>query len=112
MVLVVTAQIYANADPASIPRMQAKFAEASRTYLKDPGTLSWYVMQDQQDLRSFLIFEKYTDDEVRRRVPSNGSGHANLVETGENRRSRRTGAIHMQRPCLPTSGPCWRSQWP
>jgi len=35
--------------------------EASQTYLKDKGTINWFVMQDAQDPTAWSIVERYED---------------------------------------------------
>ena len=46
------------------PLVRAKLLEGSKIYLRDPGTLSWFVMEDSKDERSFTIVERYEDEAV------------------------------------------------
>lgn len=44
------------------PLVRAKLLEGSKIYLRDRGTLSWFVMEDSKDERSFTIVERYEDE--------------------------------------------------
>jgi len=59
MVYTITVHLHANDDPASVDRLKAKLAEASRVYSRDTETLDWFVMQSIADPRSFTIVERY-----------------------------------------------------
>ncbi|KAJ3348564.1 hypothetical protein HDU83_001246 [Entophlyctis luteolus] len=59
MVHTLVVHLYTKDDAESIAKVYAKLVEASAVYLKDPETLSWYVMQDHQDKRAFTIVERY-----------------------------------------------------
>ncbi|KAK7001598.1 DNA repair protein [Favolaschia claudopus] len=45
--------------PGKEAEAKAKLAEASRTYLKDNGTLAWTPMQDAKDPTAWAIVERY-----------------------------------------------------
>ncbi|KAF4813337.1 hypothetical protein CGCSCA5_v008478 [Colletotrichum siamense] len=59
MVYTITVHLHANEHPDSVDRLKAKLVEASRVYSKDRETVSWFVMQDVHDPRSFTIVERF-----------------------------------------------------
>ncbi|KAK1688473.1 hypothetical protein BDP55DRAFT_656010 [Colletotrichum godetiae] len=59
MVYTLTVHLHANDQPDSVERIKAKLIEASRVYSKDRETVSWFVMQDVHDPRSFTIVERF-----------------------------------------------------
>ncbi|KAF4775724.1 hypothetical protein HER10_EVM0000183 [Colletotrichum scovillei] len=59
MVYTLTVHLHANDHPDSVERIKAKLIEASRVYSKDRETVSWFVMQDVHDPRSFTIVERF-----------------------------------------------------
>ncbi|KAI9331449.1 hypothetical protein DFJ73DRAFT_857267 [Zopfochytrium polystomum] len=59
MVHTIVAKLHTKDDPVAIKKLSEKLVEASKVYLKDEGTISWYVMQDHVDKRSFTIVERY-----------------------------------------------------
>jgi len=42
--------------------MKAVLLEASQTYVKDEGTLNWFVMQDTKDPTAWSIVERYEEE--------------------------------------------------
>ncbi|KAF8211811.1 hypothetical protein K438DRAFT_1807993 [Mycena galopus ATCC 62051] len=48
--------------PGKEAEMKAVLLEAAETYLKDPGTLNWFVMQDPKDPSAWSIVERYEDE--------------------------------------------------
>jgi len=40
-------------------KVKAKLIEASRVYVKDKGTIDWFVSQDANDPTKFAIVERY-----------------------------------------------------
>jgi quinol monooxygenase YgiN len=44
--------------------MRATLKTAKETYLKDPGTLNWFIMQDPKDSAAWSIVERYEDEAV------------------------------------------------
>lgn len=64
MVYTLTVHLYANDDPASIPRLKAKLVEAARVYRRDRETVDWLVMQDVHDPRAFTIVERFETEAV------------------------------------------------
>ncbi|TPX11031.1 uncharacterized protein E0L32_008068 [Thyridium curvatum] len=62
MVYTITVHLRANSDPASVDKLKAKLAEASRVYRKDKETLDWFVMQSVHDPRDFTIVERYENE--------------------------------------------------
>ncbi|KAF6809016.1 hypothetical protein CPLU01_01975 [Colletotrichum plurivorum] len=59
MVYTITVHLHANDKPDSVERIKAKLVEASRVYSQDRETVSWFVMQDVHDPRSFTIVERF-----------------------------------------------------
>ncbi|KAF6805610.1 hypothetical protein CMUS01_14579 [Colletotrichum musicola] len=59
MVYTITVHLHANDKPDSVERIKAKLIEASRVYSQDRETVSWFVMQDVHDPRSFTIVERF-----------------------------------------------------
>ncbi|KAJ3283519.1 hypothetical protein HDU79_008987 [Rhizoclosmatium sp. JEL0117] len=59
MVHTVVVHLYAKDDAEAIAKVASKLVEASQIYVKDKGTLDWFVMQDHQDKRAFTIVERY-----------------------------------------------------
>ncbi|WYZ37596.1 hypothetical protein EsH8_II_001102 [Colletotrichum jinshuiense] len=59
MVYTITVHLHANDHPDSVDRLKAKLIEASRVYSNDRETVSWFVMQDVHDPRSFTIVERF-----------------------------------------------------
>ncbi|KAL0940620.1 uncharacterized protein CTRU02_203383 [Colletotrichum truncatum] len=59
MVYTITVHLHANDHPDSVERIKAKLIEASRVYSQDRETVSWFVMQDVHDPRSFTIVERF-----------------------------------------------------
>ncbi|KZL78309.1 antibiotic biosynthesis monooxygenase protein, partial [Colletotrichum tofieldiae] len=59
MVYTITVHLHANDHPDSVDRLKAKLIEASRVYSQDRETVSWFVMQDIHDPRSFTIVERF-----------------------------------------------------
>ncbi|TDZ25587.1 hypothetical protein C8034_v001619 [Colletotrichum sidae] len=59
MVYTITVHLHANDHPDSVERLKAKLIEASRVYSNDRETVSWFVMQDVHDPRSFTIVERF-----------------------------------------------------
>ncbi|KAJ0387420.1 hypothetical protein COL922a_002466 [Colletotrichum nupharicola] len=59
MVYTITVHLHANDHLDSVDRLKAKLVEASRVYSKDRETVSWFVMQDVHDPRSFTIVERF-----------------------------------------------------
>ncbi|OLN86202.1 hypothetical protein CCHL11_04202 [Colletotrichum chlorophyti] len=59
MVYTITVHLHANDHPDSVDRLKAKLIEASRVYSQDRETVSWFVMQDVHDPRSFTIVERF-----------------------------------------------------
>ncbi|KAJ6588411.1 hypothetical protein B0H19DRAFT_1248074 [Mycena capillaripes] len=49
-------------QPGKEADMSSLLIEASQTYSKDEGTLSWLVMQDAQDPTAWSIVERYKDE--------------------------------------------------
>ncbi|KAJ7822478.1 hypothetical protein B0H14DRAFT_2828462 [Mycena olivaceomarginata] len=43
-------------------QMRATLKTAKETYLKDPGTLNWFIMQDPKDSTAWSIVERYEDE--------------------------------------------------
>ncbi|KAK7414805.1 hypothetical protein QQX98_006407 [Neonectria punicea] len=62
MVYTIVVHLYAKADEKSIAKLSAKLIEASRVYSQDKETISWFVMQDIKDPRSFTIVERYEQE--------------------------------------------------
>ncbi|KAK0378874.1 hypothetical protein CLIM01_03775 [Colletotrichum limetticola] len=71
MVYTLTVHLHANDHPDSVERIKAKLIEASRVYSKDRETVSWFVMQDVHDPRSFTIVERFETEYVR--IPTHHS---------------------------------------
>ncbi|EXF74082.1 hypothetical protein CFIO01_10607 [Colletotrichum fioriniae PJ7] len=66
MVYTLTVHLHANDHPDSVERIKAKLIEASRVYSKDRETVSWFVMQDVHDPRSFTIVERFETEYPRK----------------------------------------------
>lgn len=49
-------------------KIRSKLIEASNVYVKDPETLSWFVMQDNADSTKWTIVERYESESVRLRA--------------------------------------------
>jgi hypothetical protein len=64
MVYTIVVHLYAKDDASCIDKLKAKLVEASQVYSKDQETLSWFVMQDVKDQRSFTIVERYLQESV------------------------------------------------
>ncbi|KAI8616274.1 hypothetical protein BC830DRAFT_1063583 [Chytriomyces sp. MP71] len=62
MVFTLVVHLYAKDDEASISAIRNKLHEASQVYVKDQGTLSWFVMQGSEDKRAFTIVERYDQE--------------------------------------------------
>ncbi|KLU89690.1 hypothetical protein MAPG_08660 [Magnaporthiopsis poae ATCC 64411] len=62
MVFTITVHLYVNDDPASIDKLKAKLIDCARVYVKDKETISWFVMQNTKDPRSFTIIERYENE--------------------------------------------------
>jgi quinol monooxygenase YgiN len=69
MVYTIVVHLYAKDDADAIKKLHSKLVEASEVYSKDKETLSWFVMQDHKDPRSFTIVERYEQESV------SGSSH-------------------------------------
>lgn len=59
MVYTIVVHLYAKDSAELISKLHNKLVEASNVYSKDQETISWFVMQDHQDKRSFTIVERY-----------------------------------------------------
>ncbi|KAF6228478.1 hypothetical protein HO133_008208 [Letharia lupina] len=59
MVYTIVVHLYAKNSAESISKLHDKLVEASNVYSKDQETISWFVMQDNQDKRAFTIVERY-----------------------------------------------------
>ncbi|KAJ7701862.1 hypothetical protein B0H17DRAFT_1128079 [Mycena rosella] len=59
MVYTFVVHLYAKEGKEVEEKIRAKLNEASQVYLKDEGTLSWFVMQDEKDPRAWCIVERY-----------------------------------------------------
>ncbi|KAF7347510.1 putative Antibiotic biosynthesis monooxygenase [Mycena venus] len=46
-------------QPGKEAEMKALLLEASQIYLKDEGTINWFVMQDTKDPTAWSIVERY-----------------------------------------------------
>lgn len=66
MVYTIVVHLYAKNSAESISKLHDKLVEASNVYSKDQETISWFVMQDNQDKRAFTIVERYEHESVRR----------------------------------------------
>ncbi|KAJ3073292.1 hypothetical protein HDU98_001842 [Podochytrium sp. JEL0797] len=62
MVHTLVVHLYAKDDAECIAKISAKLSEVSKIYIKDQETLSWFVMQDHVDPRSFTIVERYEQE--------------------------------------------------
>ncbi|KAI9352645.1 hypothetical protein BDR26DRAFT_197926 [Obelidium mucronatum] len=69
MVFTLIVHLYTKDDPAVIASVAAKLAEASQIYMKDKGTISWFVMQDHVDKRAFTIVERYDQESIHNANP-------------------------------------------
>ncbi|KAJ7204625.1 hypothetical protein B0H12DRAFT_1035250 [Mycena haematopus] len=49
--------------PGKEAEMKAVLLEASQIYLKDAGTISWFVMQDPKDSTAWSIVERYENED-------------------------------------------------
>ncbi|KDN66874.1 hypothetical protein CSUB01_03905 [Colletotrichum sublineola] len=70
MVYTITVHLHANDNPDSVDRLKAKLIEASRVYSQDRETVSWFVMQDVHDPRSFTIVERFETEHILTLPPS------------------------------------------
>ncbi|KAJ7093903.1 hypothetical protein B0H15DRAFT_831171 [Mycena belliarum] len=59
MVYTIVAHLYAKEGKDVEEQIRGKLVEASAVYLKDAGTISWFVMQDAKDPRAWSIIERY-----------------------------------------------------
>ncbi|KAF8211819.1 hypothetical protein K438DRAFT_2011267 [Mycena galopus ATCC 62051] len=50
--------------PGKEDEMKAALLESAQIYLKDAGTINWFVMQDPKDPTAFSIVERYEDEEA------------------------------------------------
>jgi len=48
--------------PGKEAEMKAVLLKASQTYLKDEGTLNWFVMQDTKDPTAWSAVERYENE--------------------------------------------------
>ncbi|KAI8836038.1 hypothetical protein BJ741DRAFT_606607 [Chytriomyces cf. hyalinus JEL632] len=62
MVFTLVVHLYAKDDAAAIATLNNLLLEASQVYIKDAGTLNWYIMQDSKDKRAFTIVERYEQE--------------------------------------------------
>jgi hypothetical protein len=67
--MVFTLVVHLWTQPGKEAEMKDILIEASQTYLKDKGTINWFVMQDAQDPTAWSIVERYEDAGVSRRRP-------------------------------------------
>jgi quinol monooxygenase YgiN len=85
MVYTIVVHLYAKAEQECIEKLKAKLVEASTVYSKDKETLSWFVMQDVGDKRSFTIVERYLKESSQKyhlEVSRPPQGFAGLVLMG------------------------------
>ncbi|KAJ7224667.1 hypothetical protein GGX14DRAFT_426473 [Mycena pura] len=59
--MVFTVVVHLWTQPGKEVEMKNILIEASQTYLKDKGTINWFVMQDAQDPTAWSIVERYED---------------------------------------------------
>jgi quinol monooxygenase YgiN len=64
--MVFTLVVHLWTQPGKEAEMKDILIEASQTYLKDKGTINWFVMQDAQDPTAWSIVERYEDAGVSR----------------------------------------------
>ncbi len=64
MVYTIVVHLYAKDSPDAIDKLHKKLIEASEVYSRDKETLSWFVMRDCEDRRSFTIVERYERESV------------------------------------------------
>ncbi|CAF1630365.1 unnamed protein product [Adineta ricciae] len=57
--MVVTVVVHLTAKNEHVDKVKAKLIQASRVYVKDQGTINWYVHQDATDPTKFTIVERY-----------------------------------------------------
>ncbi|KAF8211817.1 hypothetical protein K438DRAFT_1958889 [Mycena galopus ATCC 62051] len=50
--------------PGKEDAMKAALLESAQIYLRDPGTINWFVMQDPKDPTAFSIVERYENEEA------------------------------------------------
>ncbi|KAF7330954.1 Antibiotic biosynthesis monooxygenase protein [Mycena venus] len=59
--MVFTLVVHLWTQPGKEAEMKNILTEASQTYLKDKGTINWFVMQDAHDPTAWSIVERYED---------------------------------------------------
>ncbi|KAJ6577618.1 hypothetical protein B0H19DRAFT_1120679 [Mycena capillaripes] len=60
--MVFTLVVHVWTQPGKETEMKNLLLEASQTYVKDEGTLNWFVMQDAQDPTAWSIVERYESE--------------------------------------------------